>query len=116
MRHFPREGYAQLSIVVNSPPYGGRVAASPTAGTAALDAFVLEALNWTDDADDLPLTFSFSYFNGEVRVKSQFDTMLSHKNVIRSSSTPRRGALIRQILTTYVFENGGKTSSVTATK
>ncbi|CAM9119623.1 unnamed protein product, partial [Laminaria digitata] len=61
--------YAQLSIVVNSPPYGGRVAASPKAGTAALNAFVLEALDWTDDADDLPLTFSFSYYNGEVSVE-----------------------------------------------
>lgn len=72
LRRSSRAGYAQLSIVVNSPPYGGHVAASPAAGTAALDAFVLEALDWTDDADDLPLTFSFSYFNGKVSVEWQF--------------------------------------------
>lgn len=68
---YTREGYAELSIVVNSPPYGGRVSASPSTGSAALDPFVLEALDWTDDADDLPLFFSFAYFNGEVRVESQ---------------------------------------------
>ena len=61
--------------MVNSSPYGGRVAANPAAGTAALDTFVLEALDWTDDADDLPLVFSFSYFNGEVSVGSQVADM-----------------------------------------
>lgn len=39
--------------------------ASPTAGTAALDVFVLESLEWTDEVDDLPLLYSFSYANGQ---------------------------------------------------
>ena len=39
--------------------------ASSTAGTAALDVFVLESLEWTDEVDDLPLLYSFSYANGQ---------------------------------------------------
>ena len=39
--------------------------ASPTAGTAALDVFTLESLEWTDEADDLPLSYAFSYANGQ---------------------------------------------------
>ncbi|CAM9102892.1 unnamed protein product [Laminaria digitata] len=59
------EGFTQLSVLINSAPYGGHVVASPTAGTAALDVFVLESLDWTDEADDLPLTYFFSYAHGQ---------------------------------------------------
>lgn len=64
--------------MVNSAPYGGRVSASPATGIAVLDPFVLEALDWTDEADDLPLTFSFSYSNGEVRVEQQIAAIDKH--------------------------------------
>lgn len=52
--------------MINSAPYGGRIDASPRTGIAALDAFLLESLEWTDDADDLPLFYSFSYMYGHV--------------------------------------------------
>lgn len=41
--------------------------AIPRAGTAALDTFSLQSLEWTDDVDDLPLLHSFSYANGQAR-------------------------------------------------
>lgn len=59
-------GFAEISIIVNSAPYGGHVEATPRTGVAVLDNFLLESLEWTDDADDLPLLFSFSYANGQV--------------------------------------------------
>lgn len=59
-------GFAELSVLVNSAPYGGHIEASPREGTAALDSFLLESLDWTDEADDLPLLFSFYYANGQV--------------------------------------------------
>lgn len=52
---------------MNSPPYGGHIGASPKAGVAAFDTFLLESLEWSDDVDDLPLMFSFSFAYGEVR-------------------------------------------------
>lgn len=46
--------------MTNAPPTGGHVKATPRTGVAALDTFVLESLDWSDDVDDLPLTYSFS--------------------------------------------------------
>lgn len=56
---FAFAGFAELSVNVNAPPLGGHVEASPRAGTAAVDSFLLQSLDWTDD--DLPLLYSFSY-------------------------------------------------------
>lgn len=59
----PPSGFADISLTINAPPTGGHVDASPRAGVAAVDTFVLECLDWTDEVDDLPLLFSFSYNN-----------------------------------------------------
>ncbi|CAM9178731.1 unnamed protein product [Ectocarpus fasciculatus] len=58
-------GFADISLTINAPPTGGHVDAAPRAGVAAVDTFVLECLDWTDEVDDLPLLFSFSYNNEE---------------------------------------------------
>lgn len=47
--------------------------ASPTTGTAAIDVFRLESLEWTDEADDLPLAYAFSYANGQARVFAAYE-------------------------------------------
>lgn len=62
---FPGTGYAQFTVAVNSAPYGGHVEAVPRVGTAALDTFLLQSLEWTDDVDDLPMLYSFSYAKGQ---------------------------------------------------
>ena len=46
--------------MANAAPTGGHVEAAPRVGVAALDTFRLESLDWSDDVDDLPLTYSFS--------------------------------------------------------
>ena len=53
-------------MVMNAPPTGGYVDASPRAGSAAVDMFSLQSLEWTDDIDDLPLLYSFAYTNNHV--------------------------------------------------
>ncbi|CAM9220320.1 unnamed protein product [Ectocarpus sp. 12 AP-2014] len=58
-------GFADMTLTINAAPTGGHVDASPRAGVAAVDAFVLESLDWTDEVDDLPLLFFFSYNNEE---------------------------------------------------
>eukprot|EP00903_Cladosiphon_okamuranus_P005952 g5878.t1 len=58
-------GFVELSVVVNAPPTGGYVDASPRAGYAAVDIFSLESLDWADDVDDLPLLFFFAYTNNQ---------------------------------------------------
>lgn len=55
-----------MSVAVNAAPTGGYIEATPRTGVAALDTFTLESLDWSDDVDDLPLLFSFSYVNGQV--------------------------------------------------
>ncbi|CAN0146388.1 unnamed protein product, partial [Pylaiella littoralis] len=65
-------GFAELSVMVNAAPTGGRIEATPRAGVAALDTFTLESLDWSDDVDDLPLVFSFSYINGQNETGTQF--------------------------------------------
>eukprot|EP00903_Cladosiphon_okamuranus_P018201 g16743.t2 len=61
-------GFAELSINVNTAPLGGHVEASPRAGTAAIDTFLLQSLDWTDD--DLPLLYSFAYTKEETELLS----------------------------------------------
>ena len=79
---FP-EGFAELSVIMNAAPTGGFVEAFPRAGSAAVDKFSLQSLEWTDVVDDLPLLYSFAYVNDQVRrpsccVPEHFPCMLSH--------------------------------------
>lgn len=57
--HSVRAGFAETTLVANAAPTGGYVEATPRTGVAALDTFNLESLGWSDDVDDLPLTYSF---------------------------------------------------------
>jgi len=59
-----RSGMAVISIEVNTPPSSGVVKASPSSGTALQDTFEVEAFDWADDADDLPLAYRFFYGAG----------------------------------------------------
>ena len=69
--------------MANAAPTGGHVKARPSAGVAALDTFTLESVDWSDDVDDLPLTYSFSS-----RVRKTFGGVGVGLGV--TVSTPRR--------------------------
>ena len=58
-----RSAFAQQTVVMNTPPFGGSFAVSPTTGFELNSTFVLRASYWvSDDADDLPLRYSFGFY------------------------------------------------------
>ncbi|CBJ29023.1 conserved unknown protein [Ectocarpus siliculosus] len=57
-------GYAEFSFETNAPPSGGHLKSDRLSATAGVNPVVLQTLGWTDDIDDLPLTYSFGYIQG----------------------------------------------------
>ena len=53
--------FTEVTITINSPPSPGFLTASPTAGIALSTTFTLVASDWSDDVEDLPFTYKFSY-------------------------------------------------------
>jgi len=56
------DAYSQVTVVMNSPPVGGSIVATPFRGVAFNTSFFLQASRWTDDLVDLPLTYVISYY------------------------------------------------------
>ncbi|CAM9100098.1 unnamed protein product [Ectocarpus sp. 8 AP-2014] len=57
-------GYAEFSFETNAPPSGGHLKSDRFSATAGVNPVVLQTLGWTDDIDDLPLTYTFGYIQG----------------------------------------------------
>ena len=53
--------YSEITIVINSPPSGGSFSVSPPSGEGLVTPFRFLAVGWTDDAQDLPLSYRFAY-------------------------------------------------------
>lgn len=53
--------YSDITIEMNAPPSGGSMTLDRTTGVALSDVFTMSASNWDDDAEDLPLTYEFTY-------------------------------------------------------
>eukprot|EP00966_Prymnesium_polylepis_P082862 1918980-Prymnesium_polylepis.2 len=69
-----RQSSASVNVRTNSPPYGGSLTLSPAAPYTALDSEIkLSAVQWTDDAEDLPLVYAYaaSIRGGLVRAQTQ---------------------------------------------
>lgn len=58
------EGFAAASVRINAPPFAGYVDVTPKTGVASQTTYELTASDWTDDPDDLPLTYIFGYVSG----------------------------------------------------
>ena len=52
-------GFATLDLTVNAPPFGGTLEVSPPSGLVLNTTFELTAAGWVDDADDLPLMYTY---------------------------------------------------------
>ncbi len=61
-----RTGFAEIDIFTESRPLAGHLEIQPTQGHALSTKFTLQALQWTDDVGDTPLSyqFGFRYGNG----------------------------------------------------
>ena len=57
-----------ITVLTNSPPAEGALAVTPANGTELETVFSVAASGWTDDAGDLPLSYSFSRLPGRFPV------------------------------------------------
>jgi hypothetical protein len=55
-------GSSTVFIVINSQPSGGRLLIQPLSGIALTTIFEISTFSWTDDADDMPLSYTLSYY------------------------------------------------------
>ena len=58
------QGYSTLAVIANAPPSSGELELVPKSGIALETLFAFASFGWVDDADDLPLRFSFYYIIG----------------------------------------------------
>jgi hypothetical protein len=54
-------GSASVTVATSAPPRGGWAAVAPAEGVALSTTFVLSAVGWSADADELPLLYSADY-------------------------------------------------------
>ena len=66
---------------MNTPPRGGILAVSPTTGFELNGTFALRASYWVDDADDLPLKYSFGYDGNGSEDGGASAVPVSHRSV-----------------------------------
>jgi len=55
--------FSQIELTVNSPPTSGKITVTPRSGYSIQDEFTLQTTDWTDDAEDFPLKYSFHYLS-----------------------------------------------------
>ena len=53
---------ASVTVTMNESPTGGSLRVEPITGTALNTTFFLQTSGWTDDPDDYPMSFVFSYY------------------------------------------------------
>ena len=53
--------YSDVNIAVNQPPYGGSLEVNPSLGYSFSTTFIMALMQYSDDASDYPLSYSFSY-------------------------------------------------------
>ncbi len=54
--------FLTLSVLMNSPPMGGKVVIEPPSGTTLATNFLFTSSLWSDDHADYPLAYSFGYY------------------------------------------------------
>lgn len=54
----------EFSFETNSPPVGGYLISDLLSATAGVDSVTLRSTSWTDDFDDLPVSYAFGYAHG----------------------------------------------------
>lgn len=61
---------AEFAFETNAPPVGGYVISDILRMTSGEDKALLGSAGWTDDFDDLPMTYEFGYTHGRFEVLS----------------------------------------------
>jgi hypothetical protein len=53
----------QVTILMNSPPFGGYLAVKPTVGYALNTSYFFSSNSWVDDSTDYPLSYAMAYYS-----------------------------------------------------
>jgi len=85
--------FAEVSVLVNSPPSSGLFSATPGDGVALQTEFALVCSSWVDDADDLPLKYGFRAAPG-VDVASATTTQAAEQVLVALGNTPSYTTLL----------------------
>lgn len=56
--------HPEFTFETNSPPVGGYLISDLLSATAGVDSVTLQSTSWTDDFDDLPVSYAFGYAHG----------------------------------------------------
>lgn len=56
--------FAEFSFETNAPPVGGYLESDRLTATSGVDTVQLKSVAWTDDFDDLPMSYVFGYAHG----------------------------------------------------
>lgn len=59
---YPGTSETTVLILMNTAPYGGTLSVTPKQGFALQDIFTLSSFSWTDDIEDFPLQYKFTYY------------------------------------------------------
>ena len=54
---------ASVIVSTNGPPLPGSFAVNPSSGLAITQSFLFKATSWVDDADSLPISYSFGFIS-----------------------------------------------------
>lgn len=103
--------FSELILRINEPPTSGYIDISPRSGLAALTEFTVSALLWTDDVDDMPLSYQFAYENpNQALAATPVEVALGtfEENNEKNVLLPRgRGDESRVVITAQVRDNLG---------
>lgn len=61
---------AEFAFETNSAPIGGYADSNQRQVTSGRDMVLMQTMGWTDDFDDLPMTYQFGYTHGWQNVLS----------------------------------------------
>ena len=83
-----KDAAAQVTVLMNAPPYGGGLDVTPSTGAALNTTFFFNTHSWSDAPEDYPILFVLSTYTSSITTSS---------NLVKSSSqTPYANALLGQ--------------------
>jgi sugar lactone lactonase YvrE len=109
------QSFAEVTITINRPPFGGSLTVSPTTGQELTTLFSVVAYGWITQADNYPLSYTFTY----IVTSLQPELTLSSKSSANSiSSFLPSGSSSNQynlLLRVYVIDNANAVTNFTTT-
>lgn len=104
--------FAEISLVMNTPPVGGQLSVSPSNGTALNTTFHVQTFSWVDSSEDLPITTTFDYYNNIFSPPQ----LLKQRSTVTFVDSVLGAGLVQYgynvTITVTAFDNLGASSSV----